>query len=76
MLAEFRAQGGTVLVTTHYMDEAEILCDRVAVVDQGRLIALGTPGELIDALAAPKVVTRRGTLEDVFMALTGRHLRE
>ncbi|OFW15272.1 MAG: hypothetical protein A3F70_16505 [Acidobacteria bacterium RIFCSPLOWO2_12_FULL_67_14] len=76
VLAEFRAQGGTVLVTTHYMDEAEILCDRVAVVDQGRLIALGTPGELIDALAAPKVVTRRGTLEDVFMALTGRHLRE
>ena len=76
VLAAFRADGGTVLLTTHYMDEAEVLCDRVAVVDQGRLIALGTPGELIDTLAAPRVVTRRGTLEDVFMALTGRHLRD
>ncbi|MGH9254762.1 MAG: ABC transporter ATP-binding protein [Vicinamibacterales bacterium] len=76
LLERFRADGGTIVLTTHYMDEAEALCDRVAVFDLGRLIALGTPGELIDALGAPRVVTHRGTLEDVFMALTGRHLRD
>ena len=75
ILGRFRAEGGTVLLTTHYMDEAEALCDRVAVVDRGRLIALGTPNELIESLGAPKVVTTRGTLEDVFMTLTGRPLR-
>jgi ABC-type multidrug transport system ATPase subunit len=64
------------MLTTHYMDEAEALCDRVAVVDRGRIIAHGTPTELIESLGAPKVVTTRGTLEDVFMTLTGRHLRD
>jgi hypothetical protein len=48
----------------------------VAIIDHGRLIALGTPKELIGTLGAPKVVTHQGTLEDVFVALTGRHLRE
>jgi ABC-2 type transport system ATP-binding protein len=76
VLERFRAAGGTVLLTTHYMDEAEVLCDRVAVVDRGRVIALGSPKELIANLGAPKVVTHHGTLEDVFMALTGRHLRD
>jgi len=76
LLGRFRAAGGTIVLTTHYMDEAETLCDRVAIVDQGRLIALGTPKELIGSLGAPKVVTHQGTLEDVFVALTGRHLRE
>ena len=76
ILEQFRAEGGTILLTTHYMDEAEVICDRVAVVDLGRIIALGTPGELIESLGTPKVVTRRGTLEDVFMTLTGRHLRD
>ena len=75
VLERFRAGGGTIVLTTHYMDEAEELCDRVAVVDHGRVIALGTPQELIGALAAPRVVTHHGTLEDVFMSLTGRHLR-
>jgi ABC-2 type transport system ATP-binding protein len=64
------------VLTTHYMDEAEALCDRVAIVDHGKVIALGTPKELITALAAPKVVVHEGTLEDVFMSLTGRHLRD
>jgi ABC-2 type transport system ATP-binding protein len=75
-LRTFRADGGTILLTTHYMDEAEFLCDRVAIIDQGRVIALGTPPDLIGSLAAPQVVVRHGTLEDVFMSLTGRHLRD
>ena len=76
VLGAFRRKGGTILLTTHYMDEAQALCDRVAIVDQGRIIAEDTPQALITALGAPKVVTHEGTLEDVFMALTGRHLRE
>jgi ABC-2 type transport system ATP-binding protein len=76
ILAKFREAGGTVLLTTHYMDEAEVLCDRIAIVDHGHLIAEDTPKGLIASLGAPKVVVHQGTLEDVFMSLTGRHLRE
>ena len=76
VLRRFRERGGTALLTTHYMDEAQTLCDRVAIVDHGRVIALGTPQELIASLGAPKVVVHEGTLEDVFMARTGRHLRD
>jgi ABC-2 type transport system ATP-binding protein len=130
----FRASGGTVLLTTHYMEEAERLCDRVAVVDHGRIIALGAPAQLIAGLHAPYVLefssepvvehgaiaalpgvrecrdraghwsvsvaslaetvpallslldrggarlialsTHRATLEDVFLSLTGRALRD
>ncbi|HEX6850289.1 MAG TPA: ABC transporter ATP-binding protein [Candidatus Polarisedimenticolaceae bacterium] len=131
----FREKGGTVLLTTHYMEEAQRLCDRVAIVDRGKVIALGTPRELIASLGAEHVVeiecdeaspdvealrglpdvqavrsengvtsltvltmhtavpailaelerqklplsrltTHHATLEDVFVALTGRHLRE
>ena len=128
----FKARGRTVLLTTHYMDEAERLCDRVAVIDKGRVIALGTPAELIASLGGQQVVelateqplrpeqmedlpsvrtsrrnadglalaveqlhvalpailaraepfgltrlsTHHATLEDVFVHLTGRHLRE
>jgi ABC-2 type transport system ATP-binding protein len=53
---DFRAGGGTVLRTTHYMDEAERLCDRVAIVDRGQVIALGTPAELISSLHAANVI--------------------
>jgi ABC-2 type transport system ATP-binding protein len=76
ILTRFREAGGTVLITTHYMDEAEALCDRVAIVDHGHVIAEDSPKGLIASLAAPKVVVHQGTLEDVFMSLTGRHLRE
>jgi ABC-2 type transport system ATP-binding protein len=75
-LRRFRAEGRTIVLTTHYMDEAETLCDRVAIIDHGRVMAIGTPADLIAALAAPQVVVRHGTLEDVFMSLTGRHLRD
>jgi ABC-2 type transport system ATP-binding protein len=138
LIAGFRAAGRTVILTTHYMEEAERLCDRVAIVDHGRIIALGTPRELVASLGAeqmieitlaratdgealpdvckgiPRVVdarhadgtlslrvfrlhetlprllealatrgvvieelrTHAPTLEDVFVALTGRHLRD
>jgi ABC-2 type transport system ATP-binding protein len=136
IVREFKNRGGTVLLTTHYMDEAERLCDRVAIVDQGVVIALGSPAELIASLGAEHVVeftleninglptdaisrlssvksvrtegagyslnveephvaipaliqylrdsgaalagltTRHASLEDVFVTLTGRHLRD
>jgi ABC-2 type transport system ATP-binding protein len=76
LVRQIRSAGGTIMLTTHYMDEAELLCDRVAIVDHGRVIALGTPQELIASLGERAAVTRHGTLEDVFMALTGRHLRD
>jgi ABC-2 type transport system ATP-binding protein len=140
LVAAYRARGGTVVLTTHYMEEAERLCDRVAIVDHGKLVRLGTPAELITALPGGHVVelelergaagqtlgadelrglrgvaeahlsaegawslsvtepehavaeslallerkgltlarlgTRKASLEDVFVALTGRHLRD
>jgi ABC-2 type transport system ATP-binding protein len=137
VIGDFKATGRTVMLTTHYMDEAERLCDRVAIVDHGRVIALGTPSELIHQLGGENIVdfslveaaaaideaelsrlpsvqsarrdaeayslaveqphvalpallsllqsrglalasltTRHATLEDVFVSLTGRHLRE
>lgn len=56
LINEFKSRGRTILLTTHYMDEAEILCDRVAIVDHGKVIALGTPRELIGSLGAEHVV--------------------
>ena len=136
IVRQFQSRRGTVLLTTHYMDEAERLCDRVAIIDQGKIIALGTPAELIASLSGHHVVefaihernggsdhvwaelpgvqsvrnddgfyalrvdephltipalltavqqngaqlahltTRQASLEDVFVHLTGRHLRE
>jgi ABC-2 type transport system ATP-binding protein len=56
LVAAYRARGGTVVLTTHYMEEAQRLCDRVAILDRGRLIRLGTPAELIAGLGAEHVV--------------------
>ena len=52
LIEGFKSEGGTTVLTTHYMDEAERLCDRVAIVDHGKVIALGTPRELIASLGA------------------------
>jgi ABC-2 type transport system ATP-binding protein len=136
IISNFQRAGGTVLLTTHYMDEAERLCDRLAIIDHGQVIAAGSPSELIDRLGGHHVVefsaggnlsgdglqwstlpdvesvradnglicltvrkahltipallemlewrnlellhlsTRQASLEDVFVRLTGRHLRE
>ncbi len=76
LVRRIRDDGGTILLTTHYMEEAEILCNRVAIVDRGHVIAHGAPTDLIASLGTTTVVTRHGTLEDVFMGLTGRHLRD
>jgi ABC-2 type transport system ATP-binding protein len=62
----------TILYTTHYMDEADRLCDRIAVIDGGRIIASGTPRELKTEIGDPE----HTTLEDVFLNLTGRSLRD
>ncbi len=73
-IATFRAAGGTILLTTHYMDEAERLCDRIAIVDHGKVIALGTPPELIASLHAPQIVefaTEPGLPDETLRALPG-----
>ena len=56
VLQRYRAAGGTILLTTHYMDEAHVLCDRVAIVDHGRIVTAGGPDELILSIGAPHVV--------------------
>ncbi|MGB2856059.1 MAG: ABC transporter ATP-binding protein [Dehalococcoidia bacterium] len=67
-----RDKGMTILYTTHYMEEADRLCDRVAIMDGGRIIAMDTPRELRSQIGPPDQVT----LEDVFLRLTGRSLRD
>ena len=76
LIEMFKADGRTVLLTTHYMDEAQRLCDRVAIVDKGKVIALGTPRELIQSLGGTEVVefTCDGSVEQTSMsALPGVH---
>jgi ABC-2 type transport system ATP-binding protein len=80
LIREIRDKGTTVIITTHYMDEAEVLCDRVAIVDSGKIIALASPDQLIDELVAngfekPKEV-KQANLEDVFINLTGKEYRD
>ncbi|OLY92905.1 ABC-2 type transport system ATP-binding protein [Cnuella takakiae] len=80
LVRNIRKQGTTVIITTHYMDEAEYLCDRVAIVDSGRIVAMASPDQLIDELVAtgferPKEM-KKANLEDVFIHLTGNTLRE
>jgi len=67
-----RAKGLTVLYTTHYMEEADRLCDRVAIIDGGKIVAMDTPSGLKRQIGDPEKVS----LEDVFLKMTGRSLRD
>jgi len=80
LVREIQKDGITVVLTTHYMEEAEQLSDHVAIMDEGKIVASGTPDTLIDALLArgfkkPEVV-KLASLEDVFLDLTGKQLRD
>jgi ABC-2 type transport system ATP-binding protein len=68
-IKEQKTKGKTIVLTTHYMEEAEELCDRIGIIDRGKLIALGTPKELI-------AKNQVKNLEEVFIQLTGRNMRE
>ena len=80
LIRDIQKKGTTVIITTHYMDEAEVLCDRVAVIDSGKIIAIASPDKMIDDLVATgferKKEVKAATLEDVFINLTGKSLRE
>jgi ABC-2 type transport system ATP-binding protein len=80
LVEHLRTEGRSVVLTTHYMEEAQHLCDRVAILDAGRILALDTPARLIERLLATgfhkDVVVQPADLEDVFLDLTGRQLRE
>ena len=80
LIKQIREKGTTVIITTHYMDEAEYLCDRIAIIDAGKIIALDSPDAMIDKLVAggferPKDI-KKANMEDVFIHLTGHGLRE
>jgi len=80
LIRDIRQRGTTVFLTTHYLDEAEVLCDRVAIMDGGKIIALDSPRALIGALIGrgftKPVLQQQANLEDVFLDLTGHELRE
>jgi len=80
LILEIRNNGTTVIITTHYMDEAEVLCDRVAIIDSGKIIGINSPNQLIDELVESgfeKVKeVKMANLEDVFIHMTGKQLRE
>lgn len=80
VIKRIRSEGKTVVLTTHYMDEAEELCDRVAIMDKGSIVALAPPSQLISTLLSGGFtktrVERLANLEDVFLSLTGHSLRD
>ena len=80
LIRAIRRRGTTVFLTTHYLDEAEVLCDRVGIMDSGRIIALDSPRALIQSLLgrgfSKPVLQQQANLEDVFLDLTGHELRE
>jgi ABC-2 type transport system ATP-binding protein len=80
LIRRIRQEGTSVMLTTHYMDEAEVLCDRVGIIEKGEIMAMDTPDGLIDKLLdtgfkRPKAL-KEASLEDVFLNLTGREYRE
>lgn len=80
LVEQIKKKGTTVIMTTHYMEEAEVLCDRVAVMDEGKIIAEGTPKQLIQDLLGrgfkPRQKVEPASLEDVFIDLTGKEIRD
>lgn len=76
IIRELRDAGATLLYTTHYMEEAEQLCDRIAIIDDGRIIAMGTLEELLRLRVEEIAVERPRGLEQLFIQLTGKHLRD
>ena len=80
LIEEIRNEGITILLTTHYMDEAELLCDRLAIMDSGKIITIDTPHNLIQQLLArgfkKEQVVEQANLEDVFIDLTGKAIRD
>ncbi len=80
LVQQIQKKGTTVILTTHYMEEAQVLCDRVAIMDEGKIVAMDTPNALINQLLGrgfkPKQKVVPATLEDVFIDLTGKELRD
>lgn len=80
LVKQIQKKGTTVVITTHYMEEAEVLCDRIAIMDDGKIVALDTPKKLIEQLLKrgfkPRKSIAKATLEDVFIDLTGKELRD
>ena len=80
LIKTIRNEGITIVLTTHYMDEAELLCDRLAIMDAGKIITIDTPQHLIEQLLArgftKQQTVERANLEDVFIDLTGKAIRE
>ncbi len=80
LIKQIRDTGTTIVITTHYMDEAEVLCDRVGIIELGEIIAIDSPSNLIDNLINQgferKTEVKQANLEDVFLSLTGHEYRE
>ena len=80
LIEHIRDKGVTVMLTTHYMDEAELLCDRVAIMDNGKIIAIDTPKKLVKQLLdrgfKKEQQVEQANLEDVFIDMTGKALRD
>lgn len=80
LVQQIKSKGTTVVITTHYMEEAEVLCDRIAIMDDGKIVAMDTPASLIKQLLdrgfKPRRQVAKATLEDVFIDLTGKELRD
>ncbi len=80
LIQDIKEEGTTIVLTTHYMEEAELLCDRIAIMDEGKIVSMDTPDNLINKLIKSgfkkKTEVRAATLEDVFIDLTGKDLRD
>jgi ABC-2 type transport system ATP-binding protein len=76
IIRDLKDQGATILYTTHYMEEAEQLCDHIAIMDDGQVIAKGTLDELLRLRIEEAIIERPRGLEQLFIQLTGKRLRD